>query len=1054
MRRAIHWFVYNRVAANLLMVVFVIGGLMSLYTVHQEEFPLPDATAVRVDVPYPGASPTDVEQGVCLRVEEAVESIEGLDHIDSTAYEELCVVLVELQEDVDGMKALNDVKNVVDGIVGFPKDVETPIVSMSSNPHLVIEAVVYGDVDERSLKEVARQLREDLAALNGISLVSLSYARPYEISIEISEFMLRRHNLSIESLAQTLRASSLDLPGGTLRTRGGEILVRTREQRYTGSQFDDIVVLTNTDGSEVRLRDIATVVDGFEEGDLIARFNGQRAVMLSVYRIATEDINDIARMVLEHIERAQPRIPDGIGISVWSNSADEMEERFDTLLITAYTGLALVLVVLALFLRFRSAIWVAAGIPIAMLGTIAVFPQFDVTISTMTVIAFIVVLGIVVDDAIVVAERVYSHEQMGKPPKRAAVDGTWEVCVPVIFGVLTTVCAFMPLVLVGGRLSDFFGVIGVVVAIALVMSVLESQLILPAHLSSHASSRSTKDRGWNRIQTGISEGIVKFARVVFLPVLMKAIQWRYVTCAVGLGVLILTGSLIWSGRIVFSFFPSIDGNIIYATVELPAGVHPDRTRATTELLEQSVEVLRQQVDSEKEPGEPSTIISVISSIGTALQRGGLVISGEPQRSNLAEVAIRLRPLHERDYVQTRDILNQWRELVGPIPDAVSLVFSAVAFGAGKPVQVDIKGNNVAELRAAAMELKGELTRFDSAYNIEDTFRTGKQEIQLELLPTARSLGLTATDLALQVRHAFYGAEVQRVQRGADDVRVMVRYPQAERRSIANLEDMRIRTADGSEVPFTSVARYNIARGYSKIDRVDGQRVVRVTADVDRGGMSPEIINQVILFNILPELVKKYSSITASQGGEALERYEAIGGLAKGAVLAVLGIFVLLAIPLRSYYQPLVIMSVIPFGAVGAILGHYIMDVQLMFFSLLGIVALSGVVVNASLVLVDYINRQRRDGIPIMDAIGHAVVIRFRPIVLTSATTFAGLTPLMLSQNPNTFFVVPMAVSLAFGVVVATLITLFLVPAVYVIVEDFVEWDPLMPDEVASSTKSS
>ncbi|MCZ6889034.1 MAG: efflux RND transporter permease subunit [Gammaproteobacteria bacterium] len=1053
MHRAISWFTQNSVAANLLMFILLLGGALGLATIHQEEFPNIDADIVTVTVPYLGAAPEEAEQGVCIRIEEAVEGIAGIEKIYSTASEGLCSVRVQLLEDVDATRALNEIKSQVDAISAFPVETEKPVVSKMTFRSNVVEVAISGATDERTLKEIAKEIRDDIAAIDGISQVDTVYIRPYEISIEVPEYMLRRYGLTLEQVSAAVRRTSLNMPGGTLRTQGGEILLRTKGQAYVGAEFEDIVIITREDGTQIRLSEIAQVIDGFEQGDLSARFDGQAAAIVKVFRINKEDITTMARDVRAYVAKKRSQLPQGIELSLWSDSSKQLDTRVATLLRTAGGGLVLVLIVLALFLRFRLAMWVAAGIPIALLGTTAMFPYFDISISTMTVMAFILVLGIVVDDAIVVGERVYAHEELGKRPIRAAIDGTWEVSVPVIFGVLTTMAAFLPLLIVPGRMADFFGVIGTVVIIALVVSIIESQLILPAHLAHRKRDEPTGlTARWNKIQDKFAGALQSFANDVYLPFLRRAITWWYVTAATGVAILVLAMALIYSGRVIFSFFPSIDGDRLYATLELPQGVAATTTREAAKQIEAAAQTLRAELDVNKAPGVDSVVRHVLVSVGTLIHKGGPPRPAQPGKSHFAEIGMELVPLEERGFIIAKDIVARWRELVGDVPDAVSLTFSASTFDAGEPINLELTGRNVDDLRKAAVELKSQLSRYDGVIDITDSFRAGKQEIQLELLPGARNLGLTLNDLARQVRSAFYGTEVQRVQRGPDEVRVMVRFPDSERRSIGNLEDMRIRTPDGSEVPFTSVASFNIGRGYSQINRVDGQRVINVTADVDRSIVTPEEVNASVMSEALPSIMAIYPSVTASQAGEQEQRSKAMGGLAQASLLSLVIIYALLAIPLRSYLQPLVIMSVIPFGAVGAIVGHYIMGHGLMFFSMLGIVALSGVVVNASLVLVDFINRRRREGVPLEEAVMTAGVVRFRPIVLTSTTTFVGLLPLMFNTNPSTFFIIPMAISLAFGVLFATSITLVMVPSLYMIAEDFFEWGALHQEDEVEAQK--
>ncbi|MBX3705693.1 MAG: efflux RND transporter permease subunit [Pseudomonadales bacterium] len=1056
MHAAIAWFTRNPVAANLLMSVLLVGGGLSLLTLQQEQFPDINLQVVNVTVPYLGAAPEESEQGVCIRVEEAIEGIEGIEKIRTTASEGACNVAVELALDADTNQSVNEIKSRVDGINTLPAETEKPIVSKLVATRGVVQIALSGDVDERTLKEVGKEIRDDIAAISGVSQVSLAYVRPYEISVEVSELALRRHGLTLEQIAQKIRSASLDMPGGSIRTEGGEILIRTKGQAYWGQEFENIVVLTRTDGTRLLLGEVATIRDGFEEGDLRARFDGKPAVVVKVYQVGQEDTIRIARDVKAYFAEKQADLPAGLDMTLWTDESAQLVERLDVLTNTALSGLLLVVIILALFLRFRLAMWVAAGIPIALLGTIAVFPYAGMTMSTVTVMGFILVLGILVDDAIVVGERIYGHEQMGKPPVQAAIDGTREVSIPVIFGVLTTMAAFLPLIIVPGRMADFFGAIGYVVIIALVFSIIESQLILPAHLAHRNHKEATQgfSRRWNRLQGSLSGWLQGVAERRYLPLLKLAIEWRYATGAIGLGVLILALALIASGRVVFGFFPAVEGDRVYAQLELPEGVSVDVTLRAAEEIERAARVLQAEFDAARSPEEGSIVTHVLSSIGTSVERGGPGMSFGGGRSNFAEVVLELRPIRERGNLSAKAVAARWRELTPDIPDAISLSFNADAWSAGEPINYQLTGRDVDLMREAAAELRAELSRYGGVFDISDSFRAGKQELKLTLLPEARNLGLTLTDLARQTRNAFYGVEAQRVQRGQDDVRVMVRYPEDERRSIGNLEDMYIRTPDGSEVPFYSVARFELDRGYSSIRRIDGRRVVNVTADVDRGQVSPEEVNASIQREVIPRLKEKYRGIDIGVSGEQEERMKAMTGLAFAALLALVIIYALLAVPLRSYLQPLVIMSVIPFGAVGAIFGHWVMGELLVFFSMLGIVALSGVVVNSSLVLVDYINRQRRQGTDILDAVLNAGVVRFRPIMLTSVTTFVGLVPLMMTASPATAFVIPMAVSLAYGVLFATFITLFLVPALYNIVEDLFGWDPVAQGMVEHASATS
>jgi multidrug efflux pump subunit AcrB len=1037
MHTVIRWFANNSVAANLVMVLLLIGGSYAALSTNQEEFPNLDTRMVQISVPYLGAAPIEVERAVCIRIEEAIEGVEGIDRMRTEATEGMCSVVVELENDTDAIGALNEIKSQVDGINSFPVETEKPIVSKVTFAKRVVQVAVSGNTDERTLKEVARALRDEIATVEGISLVAVNYARPYEISIEVSETELRRYGITLAQVSSAIRANSLDMPGGTIKTRGGEVLIRTTGQAYWGREFENVIILTRKDGTRVRLVDIAEIRDTFEEGELAAQFNRQRSVVVNISQVGSEDLVQIAASTRAKVAEFAKTLPEGINLDIWIDTSQDLKDRMSILLKNAGGGLALVLVILALFLKFRLAMWVAVGIPVALFGTLAVFPTAGITISTMTVMAFILVLGILVDDAIVVGERIYAHEKMGKPPLQAAVDGTWEVSVPVIFGVLTTVAAFLPLVLVEGQMSAFFSVIGWVVIIALVFSIIESQWILPAHLAHRNRDEPTAKFAiaWNRFQGRLADSLENFANNKYLPFVRKSLQNRYVTCAVCIGLLILVASLMLSGRVVFSFFANIEGNRVYAGLELAEGVAVDTTLVAARRIELAAD--RVNEDLTKEYGLTQPLIrNTFSSIGQTVDRSGPGRPKGPGRSNIAEIVIDLAPLEERKQLSSTIVASRWREYVGDIPDAVKLTFDSSQMSAGDPVEFQLKGPDVETLRKAAEEMKAQLARYDGVYDISDSFRSGKQEIQLTLLPEARNLGLTLNDLASQVRGAFYGNQSQRVQRGEDDVRVMVRFPEAERKSIGNLEDMYIQTPDGNKVPFYSVAKFDIKRGYSTISRVDGRRTVSVSGDVDRAVAAPETISASISEDVGLIFKDKFPQVDIELGGEQEQRMESMGGLAIGGLFSLVVIYGLLAIPLKSYLQPLVIMSVIPFGALGAIVGHFLLDQTLMFFSALGIVALSGVVVNASLVLVDYVNRQRREGLNVMEAVMTACVVRFRPIVLTSVTTFVGLIPIMTETTPAVWVFLPMAISLAWGVLFATFITLLLVPCLYLVVEDW------------------
>jgi multidrug efflux pump subunit AcrB len=1036
--RIIGWFVQNPVAANLLMCLLLLGGVMTLPQIPQEEFPNFDTKVIRVSVEYEGAAPEESEEGVCIRIEEELEGTQGVDDVTSLAVEGACVVTVELLMSADDAEVAAEIKNRVDGIDTFPVETKKPVVSNLLIRNEVLQVAVVGDGDERTLRVLGQRVRDEIVALPGVSQVSLEYVRPYEIAIEVPEEKLRQHGLTFDQVARAIRRSSLDMPGGSVKTAAGEVLLRAKGQAYAGADFEDTVILARSDGTRVTLLDVAQIIDAFEDTDLRARFNGRSAALVAVRQIGQEDIREIADTVTAYVEDAQRTLPDGIDLVVFNDESKHLEARLGVLLRNGVGGLVLVLLVLGLFLRFRLAMWVAAGVPIAFLGALSLFPTFGLTISTLSVMAFILVLGIVVDDAIVIGENVYSHEQRGETGERAAIDGTREVHVPVIFGVMTSVAAFLPLLLVSSRMGQFFRVLGTTAILCLMFSLIESQLILPAHLahrrtSSKGSTPNPAVRVWRRLQGGLTGWLDRLAKVHYGNALRAALEWRYVTVAVAASILVLTVAMLASGRLRYQFMPGVEADTIHASLTMPQGTPLRTTEAAVDQMAAAADQLSAAVGWPNDG--PPLIRHRLTTLGSHQNSSG----GPPDTSvrtggaHLAEISIELLPTAERN-ITTTTIESRWRELTGAIPGAVELSFSSEAFSMGDPVNIELKGGSIEMLTAAASAVKEELAGFSGISEISDSFRAGKQEIQISILAEAKPLGLRQDDLARQVRQAFYGEEVQRVQRGRDDVRVMLRYPEPERTSLGFLREMRIRTEEGTEVPFSSVAAAELGRGYASIRRRDRQRVVNVTSAVDRTVTTPESV-LASMERKLPEILSAFPGVDYSLQGAEQEHSDAANGLFRGLLLALLIIYALLAIPLRSYTQPLIIMSVIPFGTVGAILGHAIMGWDVVFFSVLGMVALAGVVVNSSLVIVHFVNRKRDEGLPFMEAVSEAGVARFRPIVLTSVTTFVGLVPLMLEANPQATMLIPMAISLGYGVLFASAITLFLVPSLYVVLDD-------------------
>jgi multidrug efflux pump subunit AcrB len=1018
------------------MFSLVVGGLLGLIDVRKEEFPNIDVPTITVSVPYLGAAPSEVETGVCIRIEEAVQGIEGIEKIKTQAAENRCVVALELTNASYQDRALDDVKAQVNAISTFPVNTERPVVALVSLRSVVMYIAVSGETDERSLKNLTESLREEILEIPSVSLVDTMYVRPDEISVEIPEFTLRRHRLTLGQVAEAIRQSSIDIPGGSIKTESGEIRLRGTAQRYSGPELEDIPIITKADGTRVLLRDIAVIRDGFEQQDLSAMLDGRPTQLLKVWRLGKDNTLAMARDLSEFLEVKQRSLPSGLELRIWSNEADELVSRLSTLINNATGGLLLVILTLALFLRLRLALWVTAGIPVSILGAIAFFPSADLGISTLSLMGFLLSLGILVDDAIVVGERIHTHEGFTPDSQEAAINGTTEVAIPVFFGVLTTMAAFIPIVTVDSMLGSFFGAIGWTVLLCLVFSLVESQLVLPAHLAHRNRERGKSGIGarWENFQENVSGGLERFAQQRYQPALRLVLKYRYATLGAAVGALIIILGLLASGRIVFQFFPTVSGNEIYASVELPEGYPVERTATALEVIQASADQLIVELN-EGLPAGATAVVNQFKTIGLPISKS--TISGsEESGSHIAEMSITLYPHDERGGMTPKQAAKRWRELTPDIPDVIEKSFTASAVSLGEDINIQIRGKDLEVMSAAASALTKILSSFDAIYDISDSYRAGKQELVLRVRPEAESLGLTQADLGSQVRHAFYGAEAQRVQRGRDDMRIMVRYPESDRRSLDDYNQLYIRLPNGAEVPIESVASTQLSTGNATIRRVDGQRTINVTAYADRTRIAPETVLRLVEDQYIPRLEAEYPGTTFSLAGEAEERASALTGLARTSLLALIIIYTLLAVPLKSYLQPLVVMASIPFGLIGAILGHYILGYDLVFFSILGIVALSGVVINASLVLVDFINKRRLNlEITVAEAVTRAGVARFRPIFLTSVTTFVGLAPLMLNADLATAPFVPLAVSLGFGVIFATAVTLLLVPALYLILDD-------------------
>jgi multidrug efflux pump subunit AcrB len=1029
----IKWFARNGVAANLMMLIIVVGGFASLFTIKQELFPQFSLDTIVVRVPYLGAAPEEVESAVILRIEEAIQGVEGIKEIRSSASEGIGTVAIEVRKGADVSRVKDDVKTRVDAITSFPAETERPIVEELLIQRDVLWVSVYGDASEEALKEIAERVREDIADLPGVSQAFVQGIRDYEISIEVTESDLRKYQLTFAGVVEAVRRSSLDVPAGSIKARGGEIILRTQEQAYRQRQFEDLILKTSTDGTRIRLGDVATVVDGFTDEPIFTSFNGKPAAVVLVREVGDESPLEISEQVNQYIERAENSwLPGSIEIDTWGDSSFYLKARLDMLINNGLIGFALVMLSLSLFLRPSLAFFVAIGIPVSFLGTFMMAPFIGVTVNLISLFAFILVLGIVVDDAIVVGESVFTEFQHNGPGIDSSIRGAKLVATPVTYAVLTTMVAFLPVFLLPGQLGKFFAAIPMVVIPTLLFSLIQSKLVLPYHLSlCKVGTRKHRDELnlLSRLQRFVADGLEHTIEKVYRPVLHVSLEWRYTTLSAFFAIFIITFGLISAGWVRFSPFPSVPSDFIQVDLQLPEGTPVEQTQIALDRIASALQQLREE-DIEAEKGDP--VLHEAEFIGFGQGLAG---------SNRAFYFLELTKSEIRDS-GAEDVSKRWRELIGDIPGARRLTINAFAGPpSGLPVDVRLTGRNFEDLREAARFMRDELAALPGLFDIRDTFSEGKREIKMALKPRAEVLGISASDLASQVRAAFYGAEAQRVQRGRNEVRVMIRYPLEERSSLGNLEAMRIRTPAGLEIPISEVAELDIGEGFPSINRIDRRRVINVQADADKAVADFNEINKAIYGEkgsdegLINQVQERWPGVSLVKAGEAKDWEETSSALLGGVVIVLFIIYALLAIPFKSYLQPFLVMIVIPFGLTGAIIGHWITFQSLSILSFLGIIALTGVVVNDSLVLVDYVNRKRREGMSVDEAIRSAGAARFRPIILTSLTTFAGLVPILLERSLQAQFLIPMATSLAFGVLFATFITLLLVPTLYLILED-------------------
>ena len=1013
----IAWFARNSVAANLLMFFILALGLFSVFSIQRAIMPEVELNVISIETPYPGASPQEVERGVALKIEESLKDIDGIEKISAVSLESFAMINIDVLKNFEFNTVMDEVKVAVDGITSFPEEVEKPVIKEMQWRQFALNLQVYGTLSESEMKLLVDEIKNELQQDPVIGYVETMGARPYEIAIEIKARDLRQYNLTLEQVAQKIRQSSLDMPGGSIKTANGDILLRTRGQAYHQQDFEQVVLITRPDGTRLTLADIATISDGFEEGNGFAFFDGYYSIGLTLFTSPGQDIIEVAEAGKSYILEKQQTLPEGVYLDYWADVTYYLEERIGMMLKNLGLGALLVLVVLTLFLDMKLAFWVMLGLPICFLGTFAILPMegIGVSLNMFSLFGFILVLGIVVDDAIIIGESAGRYTEQYGHSIDAVVAGAKRVAVPATFGVLTTIVAFLPTLLTNTRISSIPEAFGWVVILCLIFSLVESKWILPAHLAHSRPATSGPLLKLQPLQRFTNKHLLRFIEAYYVPLVNHAIKWRYITGASFVGILIITVGLISGGLIRVVIMPAVQSDFIEAKLEMAEGSSDEQT---VEAFLQLYQALRETDEELSESGQ-----NVISHT-FAYAYGGRNV----------HTMVELTKNTKRT-ISSDEIAVLWREKTGALPGAKVLAISSAEDDFGEAISLRLVGNNEKELSAAASELTAHLSTYDGLYDFRNGAETAQDEIVLSLEPSAEAAGISLAKLATQVRHAFYGAEAQRVQRGTDEVKVMVRYPRAERDEITNLQDMYVYSDANEFVPLSSIAKTIVQPGYAQLQRINGERSIPITAEADKDVAEPQSIVQDLNDNFFPELKRKYPSVDYRKGGQTEDTETLNYELITGFGFAMIGVYALLAIPLRSYTQPLIIMSVIPFGLIGAFVGHLVLGQAFSMMSFMGIIALTGVVVNDSLIMVDFINRKLTEGTAVMEAIVAAGRERFRPILLTSLTTFVGLSPMLLEKSVQAKIIQPMAISLSFGILFSTVITVILVPCLYAIRED-------------------
>ncbi|MDX1734671.1 MAG: efflux RND transporter permease subunit [Halioglobus sp.] len=1011
----IRWFVDNPVAANLLMVLLIVGGALGIPALDKKYFPDFELNIVQVSMPYPGAGPSEVEQQICKRIEEAVHDLNGVQEVRSTARQGVGRVLIEAEPGYDVQRLTAEVKTRVDAISTFPVDAERPVVTELAHRHFMAMVSVAGDIGERELKELGERLRDDLASQPHVAVVDLVSPRPYEVSVEVSEYTLRRYGLTLSEVVAAIRGSSLNLPAGAIKTAEGDVQLQTRGQAYDQVDFESIPLLSKLDGTQLLLGDVANVRDGFEDVDVVARLNGMPVHNLSVYVTSSPDTLATSESVQRWVERTRATLPEGVSLEFWRDAAEPFRERTSMLVKNGVGGLVLVFLLLMVFLRPLLAMWVCVGIAIAFMGTFFVLPFTGISLNMISLMAFLLILGIVVDDAIIVGESVHAHQAAGETGAKGAVMGTRAVVKPVMFAVISTMIFVGHMFFLPGEMASTATPLPVVVTLALSFSLVECLWILPAHLAHMRPLRPSRFAGLRRLEElrqRVARGMMNVAREVYRPFLARCLNANMAVSALFAVALFVSLALYGGGWLRSGFFPSINADFAEAEITLPeGGPFADSERVMEQVVGAAMQI-KQEYNSDPRFDGEEALGHVFASA-----RGNTVRGWIQARSSDVDVKV---------------LTERWREAIGDVGPVENYRLDYTLTDTGSPITLVLASASLDDLREVSSELRTVLESFPGVYNVNDTLQSPRDEIELGLKPAAENLSISLAELARQVREAFYGAEAQRIPRTKEDVRVMVRYPESERLSVDDLDAMRVRTPMGDEVPFDTVAEVRYRPGYVTIDRLDRKRTLTITADIVRGVADPRAVVNAITNKHLPELKQRYPGLSMALDGELQEEGEFLRAMLTYLGLSMLIVYGLMAVAFRSYFQPVLVLTAVPFGIMGAIFGHAMLNWEISMFSLLGVIAAAGVVVNDNLVLIDRINQLRAGGHSLVEALLQGGEDRFRPIILTSLTTFVGLLPIMFETSIQAQFMIPMVISLAFGVLLATGVTLLLVPCLYLL----------------------